>query len=120
MLVGKILRISEPHARIISIDTSKAEKLPGVKAIVTFQDFIDIQGNQNNDILENCIANERILYDGHAVAAVAAVDLKVASEALDLIKIELPLEYKFDPVIFSNSFKFLLNSPTTPISKLLS
>ena len=89
MLVGKILRISEPHARIISIDTSKAEKLPGVKAIVTFQDFIDIQGNQNNDILENCIANERILYDGHAVAAVAAVDLKVASEALDLIKIEI-------------------------------
>ena len=89
MLVGKMLRISEPHALIKSINISKAQKLPGVKAIITFKDFLKVGTNQTNDILENCLANQKVLYDGHAVAAVAAINSEIARKALDLIDIEL-------------------------------
>ena len=89
MLVGKMLRISEPHALIKSINISKAQKLPGVKAIITFKDFMEVGTNQTNDILENCLANQKVLYDGHAVAAVAAINSETARKALDLIDIEL-------------------------------
>ena len=89
MLYGSLLRINEPHAFIESIDTSIAEELPGVKSVVTFKDFLKINpDNKNNQILENCIANEKVLYDGHAVAAIAAVDLNTAKKALKLIKIK--------------------------------
>ena len=50
MLVGKMLRISEAHARIKSINTSKAEKLPGVKAVITFKDFMKVKTNKSNVI----------------------------------------------------------------------
>ena len=43
MLVGKMLRINEPHALIKSINTSKAEKVPGVKSVITFQDFKNVE-----------------------------------------------------------------------------
>ena len=89
MLYGLMLRINEPHALIESIDISIAEKLPGVKSIITFKDFIKINpDNKYNETLENCIANEKVLYDGHAVAAVAAVDLNTAKKAIKSINVK--------------------------------
>jgi len=97
MLVGKILRSPHAHARIRSIDTSKAEALPGVKAVVTGADFPE----QNNEFIgpervqvnfahmtRNVMAKEKALYEGHAVAAVAATSAGVADEALSLIKVD--------------------------------
>jgi len=73
-LVGLILRSPHAHAKIKSIDTTKAEKLKGVKAVLTSKDLPDLVGGAgpNYDILVNCMARDRALYDGHAVAAVAA------------------------------------------------
>ncbi len=89
-LVGLILRSPHAHARIKKIDTSKAEKLAGVKAVVTSADLPDHTGGDRGmrDILENCMARKKALYDGHAVAAVAAVDMATAKAALKLIKID--------------------------------
>ena len=89
-LVGRILRSPHAHAVIRKIDTSKAEKLKGVKAVLTSKDLPDLtNGNRGNfDILENCMARDRALYDGHAVAAVAAVDEVTARKALKLIKVD--------------------------------
>ena len=73
MLVGKILRSPHPHAIIRSIDTSAAERLPGVKAVVTRDDFPEIPaGTGAGDMTRNAMAREKALYDGHSVAAVAA------------------------------------------------
>ena len=98
LLYGKILRSPHAHARIKSIDTSKAEALPGVKAVVTHKDFVQISARAA-DVAEgeirnigfmsrNCMANEKALYKGHAIAAVAAVSQHVAEEALALINVE--------------------------------
>ena len=88
-LVGRVLRSPHAHAQIKSIDTSKAEKLSGVKAVITSADLPDLtDGNREMlDILENCMARDRALYDGHAVAAVAAIDATTARKALKLIKV---------------------------------
>ncbi|HJR23234.1 MAG TPA: molybdopterin cofactor-binding domain-containing protein, partial [Dongiaceae bacterium] len=90
MLVGRILRSPHAHARIKKIDTAKAEKLAGVKAIVTRSDFPDHSDGDAAlyDVLYNIMAREKALYEGHAVAAVAAVDARTAREALKLIKID--------------------------------
>jgi CO/xanthine dehydrogenase Mo-binding subunit len=89
-LVGRILRSPHAHARIKSIDTSQAEKLPGVKAVITSADLPDLtEGDRGmRDILENCMARKKALYDGHAVAAVAAIDAAIARKALKLIKVD--------------------------------
>ncbi len=89
-LVGRILRSPHAHALIKKIDTSKAEKLAGVKAVITAADLPDLtNGDQGMfDILDNCMARSKVFYDGHAVAAVAAVDARTAREALKLIKVE--------------------------------
>lgn len=89
-LVGMILRSPHAHAEIRKIDTSKAEKIPGVKAIITSEDLPDkVNGRRDMlDILENCMARGRALYDGHAVAAVAAIDAETAKQALKAIKID--------------------------------
>jgi CO/xanthine dehydrogenase Mo-binding subunit len=89
-LVGAILRSPHAHAKIIKIDTSKAEKLKGVKAIITSADLPDLTNGDRGmlDILENCMARDRALYDGHAVAAVAAIDAATAKKALQLIKVQ--------------------------------
>ncbi|MEL7430619.1 MAG: xanthine dehydrogenase family protein molybdopterin-binding subunit, partial [Pseudomonadota bacterium] len=89
-LVGRILRSPHAHAKIRKIDVSKAEKLKGVKAIVTAADLPDLtNGNKElYDILDNSMARGKALYDGHAVAAVAAVDAKTAQKALKLIKVD--------------------------------
>ena len=99
MLVGKILRSPHPHARIVSIDTSKAEALPGVKAVVTGADFPQhAQGTPMGELSRNLMAREKVFYDGHAVAAVAAVSEAIARAALKLIAVasDVPM---IDPVI---------------------
>ena len=88
-LVGRILRSPHAHARIRGIDISKAEKLQGVKAVITAADLPDLtSGRSMYDILDNCMAREKALYDGHAVAAVAAIDARTARQALKLIEVD--------------------------------
>src|SRR6266576_1104165 len=100
MLVGKILRSSHAHARIKSIDTSEAAKLPGVKAVVTRDDFPEIKaGTMAGDMTRNAMAREKVLYDGHPVAAVAATSESIAKAALKLIKVDYEiLPHVIDPV----------------------
>ena len=108
MLVGKVLRSPHAHARIRSIDTSKAAALPGVKAVLTSADLPDLPGGfepageamvNYRDMSANILARGKVLYDGHAVAAVAAVNLTVASQAIDLIEVDYEvLPHVIDPV----------------------
>ena len=95
-LVGKILRSPHAHARIVSIDAKKARALAGVKAVVTGADFPNLadefhEGGEAasnlRDLAMNVMARDKALYDGHAVAAVAAISTAVADEALALIKV---------------------------------
>jgi CO/xanthine dehydrogenase Mo-binding subunit len=87
MLIGKILRSPHAHARIRSIDVSKALALPGVKAVVTRDDFKE--GDPDlRDVLRNVMARDKVLYEGHAVAGVAATNAIVARKALKLIKVD--------------------------------
>ena len=97
LLHGKILRSPHAHARIRSIDTSRAEALPGVKAVATAEDFpiiaeqaIDFADPQGNTrmVAENDLACDKVLYKGHAVAAVAASGPHIAEEALELIDVD--------------------------------
>ena len=97
MLVGKVLRSPHPHARIRGIDTSKAAALPGVKAIVTSADFQDMPSEitpagemmiNYRDVVRNVMARDKALYEGHAVAAVAATSNNVARKALALIEVD--------------------------------
>jgi CO/xanthine dehydrogenase Mo-binding subunit len=88
MLHGLILRSPHAHARILSIDVSAALALPGVKAVVTQADLPEPEAQDLRDIRENVLAGARALYDGHAVAAVAATSLDAARAALDKIKVE--------------------------------
>ena len=95
-LVGRVLRSPHPHARIVSIDTSKAEALPGVKAVITRDDFPDQSSEfvpagemmmNYRDVVRNVLAREKVLYEGHAVAAVAATSVAIAKKALKLIDV---------------------------------
>ncbi len=97
MLHGKVLRSPHAHAWIKSIDTSKAEALLGVTAVVTSKDFpiiadkiIDLTETQGNARLmaEHVMAAAKALYKGHAVAAVSATSPHIAEQALDLIEVE--------------------------------
>ena len=96
-LIGKVLRSPHAHAVIKSIDTSKAEALTGVKAVITAKDFPDqpnlivptgeMQVNMR-DVTRNIMAREKALYEGHPVAAVAATSEAIAKQALALIKVD--------------------------------
>jgi len=89
MLYGKILRSPHAHAIIKSIDTSKAEALPGVKAVITAADFPDLpQGTGWGDMSRTTIAREKALFDGHPVAAVAATSEQIAKRACKLIEVD--------------------------------
>ena len=98
MLYGKVLRSPHAHARIRSIDTSKADVMPGVRAIVTSAALpqptgilTDIGENAmvNPKFLSNnCLAEDKVLYKGHAVAAVAATNVHIAEQALELIEVD--------------------------------
>src|SRR5215467_9354103 len=97
MLHGKVLRSPHAHANIKSIKIDKALKLPGVKAIVTAQDLpkaenkIEQAGEMAINpahLSLNILARDKVLYDGHAVADVAATSPHIAEEALRLIEVE--------------------------------
>src|SRR5216684_4988404 len=97
MLWGRIKRSPHAHARIVSIDTAKAAALPGVKAVITRADFPDITPERAHigtmphnlrDLSRNCMAGGKVLYEGHAVAAIAATSPAIAEEALDLIEVQ--------------------------------
>ena len=97
MLWGKTLRSPHAHAKILSVDVSAAENHPDVMAVVTFDDFPRLKnesvvaGEGAADILDmarNCLADDKALYHGHAIAAVAARSEKAAKEALGLISVE--------------------------------
>ena len=96
-LIGKVLRSPHAHANIKSIDISAALKLPGVKAIVTRDDFQDMAVEHAasgelmvnfRDVTRNLMAREKVYYDGHPVAAVAATSEAIAKQALRLIKVD--------------------------------
>lgn len=89
MLWGKILTSPVAHAKIKSIDTSAAEKLPGVKAVITGKDVSDVlYGVSPARYDEYVLAKDRVRYVGDEIAAVAAVDEATAIEALKHIKVE--------------------------------
>lgn len=98
MLYGKILRSPLPHAKILNIDTSKSERLLGVKSVITAHDtprikfcsYLHLPGNKLP------LEYEKVRFVGDEVAAVAAIDEDIAREALELIKVdyeELPAVY---------------------------
>jgi CO/xanthine dehydrogenase Mo-binding subunit len=107
MLVAKIKHSPHPHAKIISINTSKAEALPGVKCVLTGKDFSDVRigahhvkeagssgAGSSGDVEILCKTEVRMVYD--PVAAVFAVDEATATEAVKLIEVE----YEVLPAIF--------------------
>lgn len=98
VLWGKILRSPHPHARILSVDISKAKKVPGVRAIVTGEDVVGrFIGKSLRDMPVLC--SDRVRFVGDRVAAVAAESVDAAEEALGLIDVaydELPAV--FDPI----------------------
>jgi len=88
MLYGKILRSPHAHARIIRIDTSRAEALPGVKAVVTGKDAPTRYGILPLGHDETALAVDKVRYIGQEVAAVAAVSEAIAEQAIDLIDVQ--------------------------------
>ncbi len=88
MLFGAVVRSPHAHARIVRIDTSRALALEGVKAVVTRADLPDGLEGEDWDLQENTLAGDRALYDGHAVAAVAATSRLLAEEAARLIEVD--------------------------------
>jgi 4-hydroxybenzoyl-CoA reductase subunit alpha len=99
MLYGKLLRSPHAHARILSIDTSRAASLPGVRAVITGKDFPGIKyGNMAHTRDYLPLPIDTVRYIGEEVAAVAATSEEIAEEALDLIRVEYePLPAVFDP-----------------------
>jgi CO/xanthine dehydrogenase Mo-binding subunit len=134
MLTGRIKRSPHAHARILGIDARKALALPGVKAVVTGADFPDlaselVEGGEAasnmRDLAVNVMARDKALYEGHAVAAVAAISPAIAEAALDLIEVTYePLPHVIDveaamapdaPLLHAHLFTEGLESrPTLP------
>ena len=104
LLHGVVLRSPHAHARIISIDTSEAEALPGVKAVITGRDIPENAATvalgevafDMRDIGDNALAHDKALYHGHAVAAVAATTVEMAREAAKRITV---VYEKLEPVL---------------------
>lgn len=133
MIYGKVLRSPHAHALIKSIDLSAARALPGVFAVISGADFPQAEsgeiggegGGDVADVAKNVMARDKVLYHGHAVAAVAAKNDSIALQALDLIKVEyeaLPPVMSIDaaladnaPLLDPNCFtKGLPEKPTQP------
>ena len=109
MLVGKVLTSPYPHARIIKIDKSKVEKLPGVEAVITFEDIPKklftpnrhdlILYHPENERKDMYVISEKARFVGDRVAAVAAVDAATAQKALELIEVKYEvLPAVLDPI----------------------
>jgi xanthine dehydrogenase molybdenum-binding subunit len=106
MLHGKLLRSPYPHARILRIDKSRAEKLPGVKAVLTTPDVPQIKyhpvyfapSTAASMIKDMLILSDTVRFAGEPVAAVAATSAEIAEEALELIHVDYePLPAVFSP-----------------------
>jgi len=134
MLTGLVKRSPHAHARILRIDTAAARALPGVKAVVTAADFPEV-GNEAVESGEgaatlralsaNCMARDKVLYVGHAVAAVAATTPGIARAALELITVDYePLPHVIEveaamapdaPLLHDDLYtKGVSPKPTTP------
>lgn len=87
MLVARVLRSPHAHAKIVKIDTSKAEKIPGVKAVVTSADLGRPEDEALRDTQDNCLAYDKVLYDGHPVAAVAGTTPEAVKAAIAAIEV---------------------------------
>lgn len=100
MLWGSVLRSPHAHARVLSIDASEALALDGVYAVVTSDDIPDPMESgapsDVRDISRNVMARDKVLYNGHAVAAVAAHSAALAKAALERIRVEYEV---LDPVL---------------------
>src|SRR3977135_1070461 len=110
MIWGKVKRSPHPHARIKSIDTSKAEALPGVKAVVTARDIVDFPVDKSvmlgiqdmRWMCRNVRAREKAVFPGPPVAAVAATSEAIAAKACELIEVDyevLPWAIEIDDAI---------------------
>jgi CO/xanthine dehydrogenase Mo-binding subunit len=115
LIWGEVLRSTEVHARIKKIDVSEAEKMPGVLAVMTNADFPDPRAGEietGEDVVnferdtQNLMAKDKVLYRGHVVAAVAAIDRNTAQEAVKRIKVEfekLPAVKNVDEAMAPNA-----------------
>ena len=100
MVYAKTLRSIYPHARLVRVDASKAEKFPGVVAVLTRNDLKEKSAYYGPVVKDQpVVAMDRVRYVGEVIAAVAAEGRDIAEEALDLIEVEYePLPAVFDPV----------------------
>lgn len=107
MLIAKVLRSPYPHAKILKVDKSKAEKLPGVEAAITFEDVPrKLFNDRTIDLLtpypparskkDRYILSDKARFVGDPIAAVAAINERIAEEALELIDVE----YEKMPAVF--------------------
>ena len=118
LLHGAIVRSPHAHARIKRVDTSKAAEYPGVMAVVTADDFpqtpdrlVDLGEGETplSYVRGNVLAKEKALYEGHAIAGVAATSAHVAEQAARLIEIEydvLPCVLNVTGGISNDEFAF--------------
>lgn len=103
MLRGAILRSPWPHASVLNVNTSRALRLPGVKAVITGKDTLGVTfgvlATSDKLMDRRALVTDKVRYIGDEVAAVAAVDEDTAMEALALIQVEYgPLSPVYDPV----------------------
>jgi len=100
MVYAKTLRSIYPHARLVRVDASKAEKFPGVVAVLTRNDLKEKSAYYGPVVKDQpVVAMDRVRYGGEVIAAVAAEGRDIAEEALDLIEVEYePLPAVFDPL----------------------
>ncbi len=129
LLHAKVLRSPHPHARVLSVDTSAAEAHPDVRAVAVASDLApaedrirsDVDGIQSNFgyLSSNVLAADKVLYVGHAVAAVAAASPHAAEEALSLIRVEYePLEAVLDvDAALAPGAPLLHERPVTPLER---
>lgn len=128
MLYAKIKRSEFSHAKILHIDTSDAEKLPGVKAVVTGKEFFSKFANSyfGSPLADQpFLADEKVRYIGEPIAVVAAISEKIAEDALDLIRVEykqLPSVLNVEealqnnaPLIHENSNYYRYSSSVKPV-----
>ena len=106
MLYCKVLKSPRSHARIIRIDTSKAEQLPGVRGVITAKDFPDVRYGSGALKDRRILASDEVFYVGEPIAALAALDEVTAQEALELVEVEyedLPRVVSFIDAIMPGS-----------------
>ncbi|PGS53990.1 xanthine dehydrogenase subunit D [Bacillus sp. AFS041924] len=107
MLYGKVLRSTEPHAEILSISIEEAEKIEGVRAVVTYKDIPGLNGFGLIFPDQPVFCKDRVRYVGDAIVAIAADTEEKAEQALQVIKVE----YRKLPVIDSPEFALRHDAP---------